>query len=305
MTLVSVGIPTFNRAAKLRRAAESVLAQTHRDLELVICDNASEDETEALCGELLARDTRVRYRRSPVNRGPTANFNTAIEEMRGEYTMFLSDDDWLDETYVERCLAGLLEDPARSIVCGRARYVDGERTAHLGALSAFDSADGGRRVLGYLRAVDENGLFYGLTRHDTRRAAAPLRNALGNDWLFVAGILAQGRAATVETTQINRELGGTSADFAKLTQTLGLPRFQARAPHLVIAWETVAEILWRGRAFRTLPAPARAGLAARAAVAVLDWRSDAWHATAPPRRATVAGVPVDHAPSRSDARAAP
>ena len=281
MTLVSVGIPTFNRAAKLARAAESVLRQTHGDIELVISDNASADETENVCRELVARDGRVRYLRGTANRGPTANFNTVIGEMRGEYVMLLSDDDWLEETYVERCLAALLADPARRLVCGRAHYLDGERTAHLGLLATFTSPSPGRRVLDYLRSVDENGLFYGLARADTLRAAAPLRNALGNDWLLVASILVQGHAITVETTQINRELGGTSADFGKLTATLGLPHAQARAPHLVIAWETFAEILWRGRAFRKLGPPARAGLAVRAALAVLDWRSDAWHATAP------------------------
>jgi hypothetical protein len=281
MTLVSVGIPTFNRAAKLARAAESVLRQTHAEIELVISDNASPDDTERLCRELAARDGRVRYLRAPANRGPTANFNTVIGEMRGDYVMLLSDDDWLEESYVERCLDALLADPARSLVSGRARYLDGERTAHLGLLSELRSPDPGTRVLDYLRNVDENGLFYGLSRRDTLRVAAPLRNALGNDWLLVASILVQGQAITIETTQINRELGGTSADFARLTATLGLPRIQARAPHVVMAWETFAEILWRGRAFRVLAPSARVGLAARAALAVLDWRSDAWHATAP------------------------
>jgi hypothetical protein len=281
MTLVSVGIPTFNRAAKLRRAAESVLAQTHAELELVISDNASSDDTEALCRELCASDARVRYLRSPVNRGPTANFNALYEAVSGEFAMMLSDDDWLDPTYVEHCLAGLAGNPSRSLVCGRARYLEGERTVRLGALIELESADPAARVLDYLGSVDENGLFYGLARHEVLRAAAPLRNVLGNDWLLVASMLIQGTATTIETTAINRELGGTSADFRKLAATLGLPPSRALAPHVVMAWQTGAEILWRGRAFRKLPARRRAALAARAALTVLDFRSDAWHATAP------------------------
>jgi Glycosyl transferase family 2 len=281
MTLVSVGIPTFNRAAKLRRAAESVLAQTHQELELVISDNASSDDTEAVCRELCASDARVRYLRSPVNRGPTANFNALYEAVSGEFAMMLSDDDWLDATYVEHCLAGLAADPARCLVCGRARYLDGDGNVRLGALIELESADPAARVLEYLGGVDENGLFYGLARRDTLRAAGPLHNVLGNDWLLVASMLIQGAATTIETTSINRELGGTSADFRKLTATLGLPRAQARLPHVVMAYETVAEVLWRSGTFRRLPAPRRAVLAARAALTVLDFRSDAWHATAP------------------------
>jgi hypothetical protein len=282
MTLLSVGIPTFNRAAKLRRAAESVLRQTHRELELVISDNASSDHTESLCRELCAADARVRYLRAPVNRGPTANFNTLYAAVRGEFAMMLSDDDWLAATYLEECLLALRADPSRALVCGRARYLDGQRrTVRLGADITLESPDPRRRVLDYLRQVDENGLFYGLTRTEALRAAAPLRNVLGNDWLVVAALVAQGTAATVETTWINRELGGTSADARKLAATLGLPPAQARAPHIVMAWETLAEILWRGRVFHRLPAHERVMLAGRAALTVLDWRSDAWHATAP------------------------
>ncbi len=281
MTLVTVGIPTFNRAAKLRRAAESVLGQTHTDLELVISDNASSDGTEALCRELCAADARVRYLRSPDNRGPTANFNLLYGAARGEFAMMLSDDDWLEAGYVEHCLAALLADPRRSVACGRARYLDGERVVRQGALMNLDSDDPARRVLDYLESVDENGLFYGVSRLEVLRAATPLRNVLGNDWLLVASLLVQGAAATIETTWINRELGGTSADFRKLTATLGLPRAQARLPHVVMAWQAFAEILWRAPAFRKLGARPRAALATRAALGVLDWRSDAWHATAP------------------------
>ena len=281
MTLVSIGIPTYNRASKLRRAAESVLNQPHRELALVIYDNASSDDTAALCAELCAADARVRYLRAPVNRGPTANFNVLYEAVTGEFAMMLSDDDWLEPTYVERCLEALVAEPSRSLVCGRARYFAGDRVARLGAPITLESPDAGRRVVDYLESVDENGLFYGLARRETLRAAAPLRNVLGNDWLLVAGMLMAGAAATIETTAINREVGGTSADFRRLAATLDLPRIQARAPHVVIAWQVLAEILWRAPAFRTLATGERAILAGRAASTVLDWRSDAWHATAP------------------------
>ena len=110
--LVSVGIPTYNRAEKLTRAIESVLAQTYTNFELVISDNASSDGTQALCERLAARQSRVRYLRADTNRGPTANFNTLFGDLRGEYVLLLSDDDWLDEGYVEECLTDLRRRPA-------------------------------------------------------------------------------------------------------------------------------------------------------------------------------------------------
>ena len=184
--LVSVGIPTYNRAAKLARAAESVLAQTHREVELVISDNASSDGTEAFCRQLCERDQRVRYLRSAVNRGPTANFNALFGELRGDYVMLLSDDDWLDEEYVAVCLAELRRRPDLVLACGRARYFRDAAPAGEGVQLQLEQDSPSRRVRTYLRDVDENGVFYGLMPRAVLHRAAPLRNVVGNDWLLAA-----------------------------------------------------------------------------------------------------------------------
>jgi hypothetical protein len=279
--LVSVGIPTFQRADKLERAVESVMSQTHRNIELVISDNASQDHTEALCRALCARDSRVRYLRSTVNRGPTANFNTIFGELSGDYAMVLSDDDWLDADYLTSCLTELQRRPDLVLACGIGRYVRDDRVVRYGVEMQLEEDTPSRRVVAYIRAVDENGLFYGLMARDALRRAAPLRNVIGNDWLLAAAIVAQGKATTLTSTSINRELDGTSADFAKLTATLSLPHWQARVPHLVIAWEMLADVGWRAPVYRELALPARMLLACRAAWAAIRWRSLAWHMTMP------------------------
>src|ERR1700722_12343084 len=279
--LVSIGIPTYSRAAKLERAIRSVLGQTHANLEVVISDNASEDDTEAFCRALCAREPRVRYLRSPVNRGPTANFNTVIHELRGDYAMLLSDDDWLDPDYVATCLAELREAPELVLACGIGRYLRDGDVVRSGVEMRLEQDSSRARVLAYVRDVDENGLFYGLMERGVMHNAAPLRNVLGNDWLLAAAIAAQGKATTLTATSINRELDGTSADFAKLCATLGLPGWQARVPHLVIAWQLIADIGWRAPAYRALGPAARARLACAAAWAAVRWRSLIWHMTMP------------------------
>jgi hypothetical protein len=276
-----VGIPTYNRAAKLARAVESVLGQTHRNLELVISDNASTDETETVWGSVRERDTRVRYLRSPFNRGPTANFNTLFGELAGEYVMLLSDDDWLDSDYLSCCLAELRRRPELALVCGRARYVREGATSKRGIDMQLLQDAPAARVLEYLANVDENGLFYGLMSRPVLSRAAPLRNVLGNDWLLMGAIAMQGKIATIEQSAVNRELGGTSADFTRLTATLGLPAWQARTPHLLIAWEVLEDVGWRAPVYRALPFLQRARLAFAGALAVISWRSLAWHLTMP------------------------
>ena len=279
--LVSVGIPTFNRAVKLTRAVESVLAQTHRNLELVISDNASADNTRAVCQAFHEQDSRVRYLRSPVNRGPTANFNVLFGQMRGDYAMLLSDDDWLDHNYIASCLAELDRRDGHVLACGIARYLRDGVVVREGVEMQLDNDSPNQRVLTYLREVDENGVFYGLMPRAVLRRAAPLRNVLGNDWLLAAAIAAQGKLTTIRATAINRELDGTSGDFVKLAATLGLPHWQTRIPHLVIAGEVLADIGWRSPVYRDLPVLTRARLALTAPMAAVRWRSLAWHMTMP------------------------
>ena len=93
---VSVILPTYNRAATLRRAAQSVLNQTYRDLELIIVDDGSSDGSDAIVAALA--DDRVRFVQHPENRGGNAARNTGLDRARGRYVAFQdSDDVWVDE----------------------------------------------------------------------------------------------------------------------------------------------------------------------------------------------------------------
>ena len=98
--LVSIGLPTFNRAKVLRRAVDSLLAQTYRNFELIISDNASSDETQEICRQYAARDPRVRYVRQKENIGAAPNNIFVLREARGEYFLWTADDDWWAPEYV-------------------------------------------------------------------------------------------------------------------------------------------------------------------------------------------------------------
>jgi len=92
--LVSVIIPTYNRAHLLGRAIQSVLNQTYQDFELIIVDDASSDNTEEVVKSF--HDDRIKYIRHDENKGAGAARNTGIKAARGEYIAFQDDDDkWL------------------------------------------------------------------------------------------------------------------------------------------------------------------------------------------------------------------
>ncbi|MEO1397469.1 MAG: glycosyltransferase, partial [Pseudomonadota bacterium] len=91
--LVSLGLPVFNGADYLAEAIESILNQSLADFELILCDNASSDQTESICRSFAERDARVRYIRQARNLGAAANYNLAFEEARGTFFKWCAHDD--------------------------------------------------------------------------------------------------------------------------------------------------------------------------------------------------------------------
>ncbi|MFG2637228.1 glycosyltransferase family 2 protein [Streptomyces sp. NPDC048362] len=103
---VTVTVIVYNDAARLPRAVASLRAQTHTDIEIVISDDHSTDDTPVVARELAARDHRIRYVRLPENSGGcSAPRNRAIEIARAPYLMFLDSDDELPPRAVESLLA--------------------------------------------------------------------------------------------------------------------------------------------------------------------------------------------------------
>jgi glycosyltransferase involved in cell wall biosynthesis len=102
---VSVCVPAYNAAAFLPTAIESVLAQTFSDFELVVSDDASDDQTPFICSEYT--DPRFRATRSRARLGQSGNWNRCLELAEGEYVVLLHADDALQPTYLERAVAML------------------------------------------------------------------------------------------------------------------------------------------------------------------------------------------------------
>jgi glycosyltransferase involved in cell wall biosynthesis len=107
---VSIGLPVFNGENYLAVALDSLLAQTFKDFELIIADNASIDGTEEICRDYARRDPRVRYHRSPVNRGLTWNHNRLVHLARGEYFKWVGHDDIYHPDMLRRCVEVLDRD---------------------------------------------------------------------------------------------------------------------------------------------------------------------------------------------------
>ena len=106
LPLVTIGIPTYNRADKyLKEAIGSAVNQTYPNLEILVSDNCSSDDTGRIVGSF--NHSRIRYHRHSVNIGGNANFNFCLEQAKGSYFLLLHDDDLIDSDFIETCINSL------------------------------------------------------------------------------------------------------------------------------------------------------------------------------------------------------
>ncbi len=108
---VSLCLLTYSRARVIGRSIASLLRQTFVDFELVICDNASPDHTEAVVSRYAKADSRIRYHRNTRNVGMTGNYNCALRMACAPYIAFVHDGDVYAPTLIARWKTALDEHP--------------------------------------------------------------------------------------------------------------------------------------------------------------------------------------------------
>lgn len=122
--LVTIAIPTYNRAnAYLRQALESTMRQTYENIEIVVSDNCSSDNTEDFVKNI--GDSRIRYFRQKENIGANNNFNFCIDQANGDYFQLLQDDDMIDEDFIETCIKAVNYEIIKGIIQTGTRIIDG------------------------------------------------------------------------------------------------------------------------------------------------------------------------------------
>lgn len=149
MSLISVIIPAYNVEGYLARCLDSVLAQTHRDLEVIVIDDGSTDGTGAILDAYAAKDSRIR----PIhqtNAGLVAVRDRGIALASGSYVSFVDGDDEIEPDMLERLLANALEHDADISQCGILYcFFDGrKKPMHgTGELTVMDQSQGLRELL--------------------------------------------------------------------------------------------------------------------------------------------------------------
>src|SRR5262249_35489479 len=180
--LVTIAIPTFNRASWLKGCINSALAQSYLRFEILVSDNASTDKTAEVLKEF--DDRRFRVLRQQRNLGLVPNCNACLAEAKGEYILFVPDDDRIAPWLLECCIALVRTDPQIPIV--------------IALCDVFIAAEG-RRIPALSSRQLGTGIWEGLDI---------LREFLNDH------ILSFQMAGIMFRTQALREIGGFPIDFS-------------------------------------------------------------------------------------------
>lgn len=190
---LSIGLPVYNGDQYLAEALEALLAQTYRDFELIVSDNASTDSTAEICQKYAERDARIRYVRQSTNIGAAPNHNVLVTMARGRYFKWASHDDLYAPTLVERCVEVLETNPEPVLVHAYDAIINGEGEIVRTVPYPLDTANPrpSARLRSLLYAPGGNDV-YGVIRIDVLRRVGPHGSYYNADRTIVASLSLQG-----------------------------------------------------------------------------------------------------------------
>lgn len=119
---LSIIIPTYNRAEYLKKCLSRVLANNYENLEVLVCDNASEDNTSQIINSFI--DTRLKYFKNEKNIGPERNILKLLENATGDYIFFLTDDDLLNKNAIIETVKIIDEYPNVGVILSALNILD-------------------------------------------------------------------------------------------------------------------------------------------------------------------------------------
>ncbi|MGH8773953.1 MAG: glycosyltransferase family 2 protein [Jiangellaceae bacterium] len=190
---LTLGLPAYNGERFLAASLDALLAQTFTDFELIISDNGSTDRTGEIARRYESIDPRVRYVHHPRNRGSSFNHNFVIEQARGEFFKWVSDDDLYDPDLLQRCIDALDSRPEIPLAHAWTAFIDdaGGITHTVDYPLTTDVPDAVERFRSVLYTQGGDDI-YGVIRMSVLRQVAPFGSYHWADRTFVAELALHG-----------------------------------------------------------------------------------------------------------------
>src|SRR5258706_15221301 len=240
--LVSIGIPTYNGGKRINSTIMAILNQNYPNMQVIISDNCSSDNTEAVCNELCKKNPAIRYFRQKENIGIIANYEFVLRKAKGDFFMWVADDDSLELGILQKYVDFLVSHRDYALVSGEIRYWSDNHAVFDENDFGMEHASPNVRVVKYYSKVKHGAIFYGLMPIDVAKKIT-LRNRMGEDWHAVAKVAYQGKIKMLECIGYHKKLNGSSKTLKHYAKLIGAPWFSANFPHAQIAIDAFSEIM--------------------------------------------------------------
>ena len=247
--LVSIGLPVYNEARHVDAALSALRAQDYPNLEIIVCDNASTDDTLAICRKHAADDPRIRIEAAASNLGVTGNFRRAFELAAGDYFMWASGHDLWSPGLVSECAGLLAAHPGACLAYASCDWIgpDGQR---LDRESGWTDTRGMAPAARFFTVLWGNmHPVLGLMRSDQLRACGPLPAVVGGDLVLLADLSLRGDFLHAARSRWSRRELRTESSYSQKVQryasaSFGVTRSRlGRAfPLLALPWELVKRV---------------------------------------------------------------
>jgi glycosyltransferase involved in cell wall biosynthesis len=131
--LVSIIIPTYNRAHLIAETLDSVIVQTYSDWECIVVDDGSTDKTEELLNNYTRKDNRIKYYQRPTDRAKGGNTcrNYGFELSNGEYINWFDSDDIMKETFIEKKVEILEKEKLDFVISLSVNFDENDNETHI------------------------------------------------------------------------------------------------------------------------------------------------------------------------------
>lgn len=126
VSLISVIVPVYNVEKYLDQCIESIIQQTYSQLEIILVNDGSTDNSETLCKQWEKKDARIRVI-SQCNRGLACARNVGVAHCCGEYLVFVDSDDWVSRDYIDSLYSVAVKEKADIVVCDFYSVTDGKK----------------------------------------------------------------------------------------------------------------------------------------------------------------------------------
>jgi glycosyltransferase involved in cell wall biosynthesis len=216
--LVSIGLPVYNAEKSVGRALDSILAQDFQDYELIISDNASADDTGAICEAYARRDRRIRYFRNTTNIGVSPNHDRVFELSRGRYFAWTAHDVEHLPGMLSRCVAEITQSPSTVVlVYPLCELVDqlGKQIIDRQPSIASDDSRPHRRLRQVIRRIGYVTQHYGLMVSDALRRTRLNGSYASSDYVLTAELAMLGEIREIPETLLLRRM-----DLSRGTQSV-------------------------------------------------------------------------------------